>query len=408
MDLLNHIKQKDYEKVARDLSEDSRVIEDLPSDLHEVESGWFYRFLIKFLTNLDMSEEEATRHYFAILEHKVTLSESLNRDIGLRVATLDYFVNIHKKIHNPKILEIDLYEELLKMTKEDPKTGCFNARFLQDFVAREIKRSERNFETFSILMIDLDDFKKMNDRHGHLFGDHIIKKFADEIITNARREDILARFGGDEFAVVLPHTGRIGARSYAERLKLKLLRSFENKEFMGTPVDISFSVGIATYPHDGDTYESLFQVADSALYRAKSLGKNRIFDSLEAEYYTQMQSSSDRRHFMRQKIAEDTFIDLKGLSDFLSIEAKVVDISLGGVLLECQAALDEKMLQKSFELHLALSKDQQSALDVEGRVIRFNRESGRLRFNLGIQFEQLIHEDVWKKTTRSADAATSA
>ncbi len=245
--------------------------------------GWFYRLIINLLTSLEMDEEEAKVHYFRILENKYYLSEKMGRDIGIRVAALDYFQNIIKSLKNPKIMEIAFFEQILKLSKEDPKTGCYNSNFISEFVVKEIKKAKRHKLKLSLIMIDLDDFKDVNDKFGHLVGDKVLKEFSHILSKSVRDEDIIARFGGDEFMIVLPHTGCIGARCLAERIIASRKKYFEEKKEMNENVVITFSCGIATYPKDALDYEGLVHIADNALYSAKHLGKNRIFDNLESE-----------------------------------------------------------------------------------------------------------------------------
>ncbi len=245
--------------------------------------GWFYRLIINLLTSLEMDEEEARGHYFRILENKYYLSEKMGRDIGIRVAALDYFQNIIKSLKNPKIMEITFFEQILKLSKEDPKTGCYNSKFISEFVVKEIKKAKRHKLKLSLIMIDLDDFKGVNDKFGHLVGDKVLKEFSLVLSKSVRDEDIIARFGGDEFMIVLPQTDHIGARYLAERIIFNCKKYFEDKKEMTEKVNITFSCGISSYPYDALDYEGLVQVADNALYSAKHLGKNRIFCNLEDE-----------------------------------------------------------------------------------------------------------------------------
>ncbi len=248
-----------------------------------VKFGWFYRLIINLLTSLEMDEEEARSHYFKILENKYYLSEKMGRDIGIRVAALDYFQNIIKSLKNPKIMEIAFFEQILKLSKEDPKTGCYNSKFISEFVIKELKRAKRHKLKLSLIMIDLDDFKDVNDKLGHLGGDKVLKEFSHILSNSVRDEDIIARFGGDEFMIVLPQTGRTGGRSLAERIISKCKDYFHDKKDITNKIDITFSCGIATYPYDALDYEGLVKVADNALYSAKHLGKNRIFYNPDKE-----------------------------------------------------------------------------------------------------------------------------
>ena len=108
----------------------------------------FYSFIIYFLTHINVPEDKARQCYFEILEHKYALSEKLDRDIGISTAAMDYFLNITRQLQIPKVIEASLLSEIMRMGKEDPKTGCFNSKFLHEYAVKELKRSQRYSQTF--------------------------------------------------------------------------------------------------------------------------------------------------------------------------------------------------------------------------------------------------------------------
>jgi diguanylate cyclase (GGDEF)-like protein len=254
----------------------------ITEDRESHELGWFYRLIINLLTSLDMEESEARVHYFNMLENKYYLSEKMGRDIGIRVAALDYFQNIMKSLKNPKIMEIEFFEQILRLSNRDPKTGCYNTKFIYEFVVKELKKARRHRQQLSMMMIDLDNFKDINDRFGHLAGDKVLKEFSIVMMSTVRDEDIIARFGGDEFMIVLPQTDRKGSLSLGERMITKCRNHFEDKKEIAGNAIITFSCGVSTFPTDAQDYESLVTVADNALYNAKKQGKNRICCGIES------------------------------------------------------------------------------------------------------------------------------
>jgi len=164
-----------------------------------------------------------------------------------------------------------LYEDARKLADRDPLTGFYNHRFLHERLGEEAVRSQRGRRPLSVLMLDLDDFKLVNDTFGHLFGDRMLVWCAELIRSTLRGSDIPARYGGDEFAVILPDTNPDEARTAAERI----LEAFRDQPFVGAqrgPVPLAGSIGIATFPADGRTATELIAAADEALYRVKREG----------------------------------------------------------------------------------------------------------------------------------------
>jgi diguanylate cyclase (GGDEF)-like protein len=169
-------------------------------------------------------------------------------------------------------------EELKKLTITDPLTGLVNRRYLLERLKDEIARSERHVHPMSLLMIDLDGFKLCNDTQGHLFGDRMLKTVADILLGAVRSMDVVARFGGDEFMVILPETDLPVAVAIAERLKNTIAAGTTLTEdgTDGGRTALTASIGIVCFPEHGDTIELLLERVDQSLYRAKNRGKNRI------------------------------------------------------------------------------------------------------------------------------------
>jgi diguanylate cyclase (GGDEF)-like protein len=163
--------------------------------------------------------------------------------------------------------------EALSVT--DDLTGLSNSRYLNLVLRREEKRSLRSGRPLSVLFIDMDGFKNVNTNHGHLSGSKALVEAAAVIRSCARETDVVARFGGDEFSVILPDTGREGAVFVAERI-CDRLRTFKFLQADGLSVHLTASVGIATLPDVTISAEELLRAADRAMYRVKDTGKNGI------------------------------------------------------------------------------------------------------------------------------------
>jgi diguanylate cyclase (GGDEF)-like protein len=163
--------------------------------------------------------------------------------------------------------------EALSVT--DDLTHLNNSRYLNQALRRETKRAARGGRPLSLLFIDLDGFKRINDSHGHLAGSRALVEAAKVIREGARETDIVARFGGDEFALVLPDTGAVGARAVAERIRERIARhDFLSNE--GLNIRLTASVGMATLPDVAGSADGLVQAADAAMYLVKARGKNGI------------------------------------------------------------------------------------------------------------------------------------
>ncbi len=166
-----------------------------------------------------------------------------------------------------------LYKKLEMESVTDGLTGVYNYRFLIRSIKLEMKRATRFRYRFSFLMLDVDNLKEYNDKNGHLSGSRALRDIAQIITRNCREIDLVAKYGGDEFGLMLPQTDVAGAFSLGERV-LHAVRAFK---FDGmTPGLLTCSIGIAVYPVDAQGVEELIEKADRALYRAKSLGKNVI------------------------------------------------------------------------------------------------------------------------------------
>jgi diguanylate cyclase (GGDEF)-like protein len=168
------------------------------------------------------------------------------------------------------------YEEIKRLTFIDALTPAFNHRYFQEALAKEIHRHARSGNEFTLAMLDIDNFKRINDTFGHPIGDEILKGLVEELMTNARDSDIVSRYGGEEFAIIFPDTPTSSARDAANRLR----EVVERREFPQTSINrtlrITISVGVAVYPRDGVNAADLVARADAALYFAKKNGKNQV------------------------------------------------------------------------------------------------------------------------------------
>jgi diguanylate cyclase (GGDEF)-like protein len=166
-----------------------------------------------------------------------------------------------------------LYRKLEFEAVTDGLTGVYNYRFLVDALATEIKRARRFSQVFSFVMLDVDNLKSYNDRLGHLQGSEALKRIAHIIVENCREIDLVCKYGGDEFGILLPQTDLVGAETVTRRVIEAVAETVFGGEQAGV---ITCSAGISEFPDDGETGRELISSADKALYRAKRDGKNRL------------------------------------------------------------------------------------------------------------------------------------
>lgn len=254
----------------------SRELWDSMERLRANKGDDLYIDLLQAVTHNRFSAEEAKRLWHEILVHKYFMSEKLGRNVGIKVAVLDYLDNHAGRIKDFHLLPGKDLDCLLLFVNEDGLTGLFNHRYFQEHLREELLRCQRYHRQFSLLFIDLDHFKPYNDNFGHMRGDLLLREIAAFFKASCREADVVARYGGDEFAMILPETNREEALQFAQRLQ----KNFLNREFggqaPGLPLPVTISIGIATFPDDGNLSEELVDLADKALYRAKRAGRNCV------------------------------------------------------------------------------------------------------------------------------------
>lgn len=178
------------------------------------------------------------------------------------------------KFLSGKSIEASYFEEIYRMTIIDGLTGAHNKRFFIEFLEREIARCSRHQRPLSLLMFDIDHFKSINDTHGHLTGDYVLREMSRRLLGRIRKEELLARYGGEEFAAVLPETDHQGALTFAEQLRQ--IVGNEKFEYEGDLLTVTISVGVHTLYGENLSPSAFIGYADENLYRAKREGRNRV------------------------------------------------------------------------------------------------------------------------------------
>ncbi len=204
------------------------------------------------------------------LGHSIKEAVYIKTSSGEVVENLPYFVKILKLC----LERIRLYDKLQQLSIYDSLTKIYNRRHFMERFQEEFERAKKFNHDLSFLMIDIDHFKKINDSYGHLVGDAVLQEVARLIKANIRGIDLAARFGGEEFSVVLPETDKAGAIMLAERINREVSRralaAFDEK------ISVSISIGLASFPQNSIHPDVLLETADKALYKAKVSGRNRV------------------------------------------------------------------------------------------------------------------------------------
>ncbi|MEG0670892.1 diguanylate cyclase [Clostridium sp.] len=212
-----------------------------------------------------------------------------------------------------------------KSSTIDRVTNTLTRKYLETFVHEQIELSSTHGYEFSTLMVDIDKFKHINDTFGHRMGDKVLSKLCDVMIKNIRKDDVVGRYGGEEFIIVLPYTGITEAETIAERIRVKIYEA----KIMGDKQDVTVSIGIANYPNHTTNYEELIEKSDQALYAAKNNGRNNT--KIWNEYYESKISTTNRlsgilvgsgNQDYKNVSTVIEFIDL--INDEISIEEKLM------------------------------------------------------------------------------------
>jgi len=322
-----------------------------------------YSPLLYLLTHLNFSEARATRHWKRILGHRDRLRRDLRRDPGLRVAILDYFVNVSRELKNPKVIELAIYERTERSAVTDGLTGLFNHAYFLQALRQEVLRSKRHGLRASLLLLDLDDFKRVNDMRGHVEGDRVLMKAAAIVRDSVREIDIAARYGGEEFAVLLPDTSRLGAFVVAERIRARIEERFRRGR-----AAVTVSGGIAVYSDDAGTPADLIVQADAGLYQAKAAGKNRIL----------LAQGERRRH---RRAASVRQVSLATGEE--KAPARVKNVSDGGLLVSLR-----REVPMGSAVQLLIEAPGVAPVGLRGEVVHVERVPGEVEvaFDVGVRF----------------------
>ncbi len=252
----------DRELNAREQS----IIDRLKSDRGES----LFSDMLYILTHKTFPSRQAKTLWLEIAGHRASLEQKLGRDPGIVVSAHDYLTNISGLLKTVGLIEETKLTNLRDVARRDGLTGLFDkATFLRQ-LKEELERRQRYEMHMTLVMLDIDHFKKLNDTHGHADGDIVLTQVADIIQNQARTTDIAARYGGEEFSVILPGVSAKEGTIFAERTRAAVEAAFQHSGYM-----VTISAGVAQALGE-DTADSLIRRTDAKLYTAKHQGRNQV------------------------------------------------------------------------------------------------------------------------------------
>ncbi len=238
--------------------------------------GTYYRDIIFALIQIRLPEEEAQRDWKEILKHKFLISEKLGRNVGIHVATLDYYTNIKRKIISPKIVDAHEYVDTASRALIDDLTKAYNRHFFDEEFKRLFAAAQHSGTVFSLIMLDLDHFKIYNDVNGHIQGDLALIETVRILHAVCSPDDSVTRYGGEEFAILLPSQPLNLSLRTAENIRAAIFDyRFVNEQQLPNK-RLTASLGVTAYTSEIKSTIAMIEEADSALYQAKNAGRNQV------------------------------------------------------------------------------------------------------------------------------------
>ncbi|MFH2124035.1 MAG: diguanylate cyclase [Pseudomonadota bacterium] len=353
----------DYPKVEELIGELNRLI--------SLDGASCCQAILRLLAHIEIPPEQAEKCWQDIMSHRGVMSLSIGRQVSLQTAICDFFTSIQKNLTQPTVIEIKDFQEIVRQSNLDFLTGLSNRATLDNVFEKEMARTQRYHRELSLLFLDIDDFKQINDTFGHQAGDAVLQEVGAIINREKRLEDTAGRYGGEEFMIILPDTSKLDALIFAERVRVKIEQLA--LPYGDTIIRTTISGGLAFWPGDATEKGALISCADQALYKAKKDGKNLI--SL---------FGSEKRRYIRIDFARQLDVKVLRSAQDSAVNTTGINISLGGVLFE-----SEKQIAMGTHLELTACFDDDTFLVFQGQVRRLECLDNN-KYEIGVSFS---HQD---------------
>lgn len=285
-----------------------------------------FQAAFQLLAGIDIAERDCETHWTKAMQHRSELMNRLARNIDITTALSDYLQHETGFLLHPRLIETTQYENVIQETIHDKLTGLFNRTYFDEAYSQQVALAHRYYQDLTVIFLDIDNFKDVNDTYGHLAGDEALRKIAGIILQEKRESDIAARYGGEEFVLLLTHTDNVSAFVFAERLR-KRIESLEFR-YQNQLIRLTVSGGIASFPLHSQDPQKLLQMADNAVYLAKGAGKNKI--ALFKE---------EKRRYLRVKIQQPVLARELAFDNSETFSGMSKDICVGGILFENNVSL---------------------------------------------------------------------
>lgn len=341
-----------------------------------------YSNLLLLLCNLTFPEDEARRHWEAMLRHRALLEEALGRPVALRVAAMDYLIGLNRQTSRPRLLELLHFPRAGDREMSDPITGLHTRAFIDEQLPREASRAKRYSIDLSFAHIEIDDYVRFAEEMGPTVGTVLLQEMAAIINGSIRNIDYAARLSGAQFGLLLTETNRMGAYYVADRIRQKVEAYYLERTVNGRPFGVTVSAGVASYPEDADQAEDLAARAFEAYFTARTRGAGRV-----AIYYR------ERREYIRLALDNDDLqVTLIPEDSSEGAPASMRNISSGGVLFESEIPVE---IGRFVQIRCRNKREADQVL-IPGRVVRiekFESDAGE-RYEIGVLFDLVVEEQL--------------